>query len=129
LTVPDPLKGLCVLVVEDEALIAMLMEEQLKGLGCEVIGVASTLKEGMEKALRSEIDASVLDVNLNGEVSYPIAQALRARSVPIVFATGYGVGGLPENLSDAPVVVKPFRQAQVADALRKALETASAPAR
>jgi len=116
-----------VLVVEDETVISMLLEECLYELGCEVTEVASQLKDAMVKALGLEIDAAVLDVNLGGELSYPVAQALRGRGVPIVFATGYGASGLPENLRDAPILAKPFRKAQLADALRRALEQSAKP--
>ncbi|MFO1024990.1 MAG: response regulator [Acetobacteraceae bacterium] len=110
------LNGIRVLVVEDEALIAMVIEEQLAELGCEVSG-ASRLEEAMEKAKILPLDAAVLDVNLAGMLSYPVAQILHARGVPFVFATGYGVQGLPPELSGVPVLSKPFGQQELAAAL------------
>ncbi len=113
----DSLTGLRVLVVEDEALVSMLIEDFLEELGCEVVGVASRLEDAMENARTLELDVAVLDVNLAGRLSYPVAQTLRARGVPVVFATGYGTEGLPAELQQAAVLSKPFRQEQLAKAL------------
>ena len=113
------LAGTRVLVVEDEALVSMLVEEYLDELGCEVVGVASRLEDALEKARALALDAAVLDVNLAGRLSYPVAELLRARGVPFVFATGYGLSGLPDELRGAPVLAKPFRQDQLAAALRQ----------
>lgn len=113
----DGLTGLRVLVVEDEALVSMLIEDYLEELGCEVVGVASRLEDAMENARTLELDVAVLDVNLAGRLSYPVAQALLARGVKVVFATGYGTKGLPPDLLQAAVLSKPFRQEQLASAL------------
>ncbi len=114
------LTGMRVLVVEDEAIIAMLVEAYLEGLGCEVVGTATRLEEAIEKAQALAVDIAVLDVNLAGRVSYPVAQILQGRKIPFVFATGYGVAALPEDLRGAPVLAKPFRQDELARALRHA---------
>lgn len=111
------LTGLRVMLVEDEALVSMLVEDFLEGLGCELVAVASRLEDALEKARTVELDAAVLDVNLAGDMSYPVAEALRRRAVPFVFATGYGTASLPEELRTAPVLPKPFRQGQLAEAL------------
>ena len=111
------LSGLRVLVVEDEALISMLIEEYLEELGCEVVGMAARLEDAVEKACTLALDLAVLDVNLAGRLSYPVADALRARGVPVVFATGYGTEGLPVELHGAAVLSKPFQQVQLAEAL------------
>jgi CheY-like chemotaxis protein len=111
------LAGTRVLVVEDESILAMLIEMHLDDLGCKVVGSASRLQEALEKARLLELDIGLLDVNLAGEMSYPVASVLRARNVPVVFATGYGLSGLPVELHDAPVLTKPFLQAQLAEAL------------
>ena len=109
--------GLRVLVVEDEGVISMLIEEYLVQLGCEVVGTASRLDEALPKAASIEIDVAVLDVNLAGKLSYPVAQLLHQRDVPFLFATGYGELAVPEELKAAPVLSKPFRQEQLARAL------------
>ena len=108
------LNGLRVLVVEDEAAISMLIEELLEDMGCQVVAVAARLDDAMEKARTKTIDIAMLDVNLAGKRSYPVAAILRARGIPFIFATGYGVDGLSEELQDAPVLAKPFKQAQLA---------------
>lgn len=85
--------GKRILVVEDEALVAMLLEDLLADLGCEVVGPAMRLNEGLELAQRNGIDAAILDINLAGERSYPIADLLEERRVPHLFVTGYGHSG------------------------------------
>ncbi|WP_419758173.1 response regulator [Acidisoma sp.] len=117
------LDGLRVLVVEDEAAISMLLEELLDALGCTVVAVAARLEDAMQKARTLAVDIAMLDVNLAGKQSYPVAQILRDRDIPFFFATGYGVEGLSADLQDAPVLVKPFRQAQLAAMLGAASRT------
>ena len=113
--------GTRVLIVEDEALIAMLVEDYLDELGCEVVGTASRLEEGMRKATDLQIDVAVLDVNLAGTLSYPIAEVLSARNIPFIFASGYGLTALPNGLTGTRVLPKPFEQKSLADALMGAL--------
>lgn len=115
-----------VLIVEDEALISMMIQDTLDHLGYEVVATASRLDDGLEKARTLAIDVAVLDVNLHGELSYPIANLLVGRHIPFIFATGYGRAGLPDNLRDAEFVTKPFRERQLDDALRAATSRASA---
>jgi CheY-like chemotaxis protein len=109
-----------VLVVEDEPLVAMLVEAFLEDLGCEIAGTAARLEDALEKARALMMDLAVLDVNLAGSMSYPVAKILKLRNVPFVFATGYGMAGLPKELHAAPVISKPFRQEQLGQALRLA---------
>jgi len=114
-----------VLIVEDEALISMMIQDSLDHLGYQVVGTASRLSDGLEKARTLVIDVAVLDVNLHGELSYPIADLLVGRHIPFIFATGYGRAGLPDNLRDVEFVTKPFRERQLDDALRAATTKAS----
>lgn len=114
-----------VLIVEDEAMISMMIEDCLDHLGYDVVAIASHLDDGLEKARTLDIDVAVLDVNLHGKLSYPIAEMLVDRHIPFIFATGYGRAGLPENLRNVLVVTKPFREQQLADALRAATAGAS----
>lgn len=98
-----------VLLVEDESLVAMLVEDMLGDLGCEVVGVASRLETGLALARTAECDVAVLDVNLGGGVvSFPIAEALRRRGIPYLFATGYGAAAVKPQGHGAPVLQKPF---------------------
>jgi CheY-like chemotaxis protein len=111
------LKGKRILVVEDEALITMLFEDILADLACEVVGPAMNVRQAMELAKAAAIDAAVLDVNLSGESSFPVAEVLKGRGVPLVFSSGYGSNGLPAGWQDAPVLPKPFTSDEVAAAL------------
>lgn len=114
--------GKQVLLVEDEAAISMLLEEFLEELGCEVLGLASRLDDALAKARTLPLHMAVLDVNLAGRLSYPVAEVLRGRDVPFVFATGYGAAALPEALRGVPVLSKPFRKQQLANALQAAMD-------
>jgi CheY-like chemotaxis protein len=113
------LKGLHVLVVEDEALVSFMLVDYLEELGCQVVATASRLEEALEMAASlAALDLAVLDVNLAGEMSYPVAELLRSRGVPFLFATGYGTDGLPEGMRNVPVLSKPFGLERFAEALR-----------
>lgn len=114
--------GRRVLVVEDESLVAMLLETILEDMGCVPVGPASTVDEGLQLAAGGEpLDAALLDVNVAGRQVFPIAEALKARGVPFVFSTGYGEGGLPDEWRGQPTLQKPFTEAAVRDALMKAM--------
>ena len=110
--------GRRILVVEDEPIIAMALEDMLLDLGCEVVGPASTLPEAQALAETADIDAALLDINIDTGRSYVIADELRRRAVPFAFATGYGEAGVENVGGDAPVLQKPYRQAQVETVLR-----------
>ena len=114
--------GRRVLIVEDESLVAMLLETILEDMGCVPVGPAATVDEGL--ALVADpppIDAALLDVNVAGRQVFPIAEALKARGVPFVFSTGYGEGGLPDEWRGQPTLQKPFTEAAVRDALMTAM--------
>lgn len=117
--------GRRILVVEDEPIIAMALEDMLLDLGCEVVGPASTLPEAQALAETADIDAALLDININAGRSYVIADELRRRAVPFAFATGYGEEGIENGGGDAPVLQKPYRQAQVEAVLRQLLGAGS----
>ena len=117
-----PLTGRRVLVVEDESLVAMLLETILEDLGCTPVGPAATVEEGLQVAGGDEpLDAALLDVNVAGKQVFPIAEALKARGVPFVFSTGYGEGGLPDEWRGQATLQKPFTEAAVRDALMSAM--------
>ena len=84
------LSGKCILVVEDEAIVAAMVEDMLGELGATIIGPAFSVGEALSLAAANEIDAALLDINVNSERVDPVADLLIARQVPIVFATGYG---------------------------------------
>jgi CheY-like chemotaxis protein len=115
--------GLRVLVVEDEALVLMLLEDMLADHGCEVVATASRIAQALEMAADMALvfDAAILDVNLGGDPIFPVAEALAARGLPFIFATGYGAGGLPEVWRDRPTLQKPFGHQDVGRALALAV--------
>jgi CheY-like chemotaxis protein len=105
------------LVIEDEAAILMLVVDYLVEAGIEVLDTASRIDDAMQKAATLEFDVAILDVNLMGHHSYPVAALLKARNIPFVFATGYGRAGLPPELEDLALLSKPFTQEQFNAAL------------
>jgi PAS domain S-box-containing protein len=111
--------GLRVLVVEDSTLLALELESGLMEAGAVVTAVAGDLGEAL-RLCEEDIDAVVLDVNLNGAMTMPVAERLTRRGVPFVFATGYGERGAPAGFS-APVVRKPYTIQQVLQALAEAV--------
>lgn len=117
-----PLTGRRVLVVEDESLVAMLLETILEDMGCTPVGPAANIDDGLKMATDGEqLDAALLDVNVAGRQVFPVAEALKARGVPFIFSTGYGEGGLPEEWRGQATIQKPFTEAAVRDALMKAM--------
>jgi CheY-like chemotaxis protein len=106
-------------VVEDEAMIRMLLGDMLGDLGYTVAAEAGRLDEAVALAQRAEFDFAILDLNLNGQPIAPVAEALIARGVPFAFATGYGERGIPEAYRSRPMLQKPFQS----DALGKVLAT------
>jgi len=110
-----------VLVVEDEMLIGMLLEDMLTDLGHEVAAILPRLKEAMAAVDRETYDLAILDVHLHGESAFPVAEALIAKGIPFVFATGYGERGLPENYRGRPVLQKPFAKDDLERVLQKLL--------
>jgi CheY-like chemotaxis protein len=122
----QPLNGRRVLVVEDESLVAMLLETILEDMECIPVGPASNIDEGEVLALDTvDLDAALLDVNVVGRQVFPVAEVLKARGVPFVFSTGYGEGGLPEEWRGQPTIQKPFTESAIRDALMAAMGVTS----
>lgn len=115
------LNGLSVLVVEDQALIAMELEDTLRSLGAEAV-LAGNVRDALKAIGQTLPDVAILDFNLGGETSEEIAAALRDASVPFVFGTGYGDRlVIPERFQDAPVIGKPFTGREIAQAILSAV--------
>jgi len=110
-------RSLRILIVEDEMLVAMNIEDMLLDLGHEVAGLASRLAGAVSLAREAAVDVAMLDVNLAGEASFPVADVLAERGIPFLFATGYGVQGIEERYRDRPILQKPFRAGELAAAL------------
>jgi DNA-binding response OmpR family regulator len=111
------LDGITVLVVEDEFLVASLIEDMLMAAGCVVAGPIPRLSEALDAVDRGTFDAAVLDVNLGGDRVYPVADALSRRNVPFVFVTGYNAGVLPCEYAERPRLCKPFKMADLLEKL------------
>ncbi len=115
----DPnLTGLHVLLIEDEHIVATAFARALRLFGATIVGPAGTLEQALDLVRSSmRIDGAMLDVNLRGVRAYEVADALLARGVPFVFATGYSAPIIPERYRTIPVLVKPFDPAALAEAL------------
>jgi CheY-like chemotaxis protein len=111
--------ALRLLIVEDEALISMLIEQTVRELGHEPAAFAHSVPSALNlvDAMTPTIDAAMLDVNLGGSLVFPVAEALSERGIPFAFLTGYGAEGVPARYSEAPVMQKPFRDEDLALAL------------
>lgn len=104
-----PLRDLRVLIVEDSFLVAVDACAHLESCGCKVVGPVACLTTALDLARREPLDGVLLDVNLDGELSFPVAAALDARNVPYVFLTGYDADDIfPREYRDAPRLAKPF---------------------
>ena len=113
-----------VLVVEDEYLIRMLLEDMLADLGYDVAAAVGSIAEASAFAASGDFNAAILDVNLDGQQIFPVAEILAKRGLPFVFVTGYGERSLPERYRDRPALQKPFQAEQLDSALAGLLATA-----
>lgn len=107
------------LIVEDESIVAMMVEDIIGDLGHEIVGAAARLPQALAMANELAFDVAVIDVNLDGEHTYPLAAVLKARNIPFVFATGYGAAGLAEEWKGQAVVQKPFQASDLEAAIRR----------
>jgi DNA-binding response OmpR family regulator len=115
------------LIVEDESLVAMLIEETLIELGFETIGPVNRVANAIELVVAERLTGAILDVNLGGEPVYPLADALRSRGVPFVFLTGYGEAGIHSEFAQYPVLQKPFSIDQMQAVLKRLASIAPTP--
>ena len=114
-------QGSRILIVEDEMLVAMMIEDMIADMGLVPAAVAGRLQQGVDLAGKLDIDAAVLDVNLDGEQSFPVARVLRERGIPFFFATGYGAKGIADEFKQSLVLQKPFNAAELESAFRSIL--------
>jgi CheY-like chemotaxis protein len=105
----SPKTGRRIFVVEDEFLIRMLLEDMLTDLGYDLVGMAGRVDEAAEMAQTKDFDLAILDVNLDGQDVYPVADLIGKRGLPFMFVTGYGGRGLPDNYRNRPTLQKPFQ--------------------
>lgn len=118
---PALLAGLDVLLVEDEIVIAFLVEDMLRDLGCHRVFHAGTVGEALAILDEQRLQLAVLDVNLGDSTAYPVAERLHDLAIPFVFATGYGLRGLDPRWAATTVLQKPFDARVLAAALRTVL--------
>jgi|SRR6266436_2495569 len=107
------LRGLRLLVVEDIFLIAESLSALLRDYGCDVIGPVAHLERGLDLAREGRLDGAILDVDLHGKLSFPIADALNQRAIPYFFVTGYSEDIFPAKYQDMPHLGKPFKAADL----------------
>lgn len=114
-----------VLIIEDEAMIAMLIEDMVCDLGGQAVGPATKFEQAMSLALQADFDLAVLDVNVDGSAVYPIADVLRHRGIPFIFMTGYDSSVIPQRYQHNCVLLKPFTHQTFSDALREIIVNSS----
>ena len=112
------LTGRRILIIEDEHLVAEALARALRLSGAEIVGPAATVEQALELTRStSVIDGALLDINLRGVPAYQVADALVARGVPLIFATGYGASIIPERYRHIATLQKPFEPDEIATAL------------
>ena len=121
LTVPSPLEGLRILVLEDQVIVALSMRDMLLDVGATVVGPALTLADGHELARDAAIDCAVLDLWIHGERSYAIGEALRRRNIPFAMTGVVDSGTEPPGFAAIPRLLKPFAADDLTGALLAAL--------
>ncbi|ABE40011.1 response regulator [Rhodopseudomonas pseudopalustris] len=114
-----------VFLVEDETMIRMMVVDMLEELGFSVAAETGEINEALMLAGTTEFDVAILDVNVNGKVISPVADVLKARNRPFIFATGYGTQGVPEGYRDRPALQKPFQIESLKQALATTLRGAA----
>ena len=107
------LRGLRLLVVEDILFIADSISALLRDYGCEVVGPVGHLKQALDLARDAALDGAILDINLDGKPSFPIAGMLSERGIPYFFVTGYNDNILPAKYRGIPRLAKPFEDAEL----------------
>src|SRR5579871_3660292 len=118
--------GGSVFLVEDEVMIRMMVADMLMELGYRIASEAGEINEAIELAQSVDFDLAILDVNVNGKVISPVADLIAASNRPFIFATGYGLSGLPAEYRDRPALQKPFQIETLARMIESALNRTAA---
>jgi DNA-binding response OmpR family regulator len=112
-----PARNLKVLVVEDEVMVGLLAEDILQALGHSVVGPIARFEKAIEAARRESVDLAMLDINLDGQEVFPVADILHSRQIPVIFVSGYGSGRLRTCDDGKPILQKPYVQEQLRTAI------------
>ena len=110
-----------VAIIEDEGMVAALLEDMLTDLGHEVVTIVGRMDRAAQLISETSADVVFLDVNLNGEQTYSLASALASRGIPFIFSTGYGSAGLKQEWRGTPVLQKPFQVQDLERVMRQTL--------
>ncbi|ABE62607.1 response regulator receiver domain protein (CheY-like) [Nitrobacter hamburgensis X14] len=120
--VPAKPPGGSVFLVEDEAMIRMMVADMLEELGYSIAAEAGEIEQALKLAQTTDFDIAILDVNVNGKLISPVAEVIEARNRPFIFATGYGTQGLPPEYRDRPALQKPFQMEGLAAMIERTLK-------
>ena len=120
------LQGKRILVIEDELLLALCVGEALEEQGCEVIGPATSVRQGLNLVETTAVNGAILDINLNGELVYPVAKALMDRNIPFLFTTGYASLDVPSSFRSVPRLDKPVEPGLFIQVLKQIMYQESA---
>ena len=118
--------GCSVFLVEDEVMIRMMVADMLEELGYSVAAEAGEISEALRLVQSTDFDLAILDVNVNGKVITPVAEMIKAKGCPFIFATGYGSSGLPPEYRDRPALQKPFQLETLAQMIDSTLKSTAA---
>jgi DNA-binding response OmpR family regulator len=116
------LDGLCILVVEDEFLVSLALEDDLRTLGASLVGPFNDLISGLSAVQTERFDLAVLDVNLGGTMVYPLAEDLLQRGVPFLFLSGYSAADMPPRFAKVPRIAKPADPGRLVATIRALLK-------
>jgi len=115
-------RGYSLLLIEDEVMIRMMVADMLEELGHNVAGEAGEISQAIKLVQSTEFDLAILDVNLNGQMSTPVADTIKESKRPFIFATGYGAAGVPDGYRDQPTLQKPFTIEKLAEIVDEVLK-------
>ncbi|MEO6946909.1 MAG: response regulator [Nitrobacter sp.] len=118
--------GGSVFLVEDEAMIRMMVADMLEELGYSIVAETGEIEQALKLARTANFDIAILDVNVNGKLISPVAEVIEARNRPFIFATGYGAQGLPPEYRDRPALQKPIQMENLALMIERTLKDSAA---
>ena len=119
-------QGCSVFLVEDEVMIRMMVADMLEELGHSIAGEAGEISHAIKLAQSTEFELAILDVNVNGHMITPVAELIKARNLPFIFATGYGAAGVPAEYRDQPTLQKPFLIEKLEEMIHRTLDVSAA---